>query len=158
MAKIISAFPCCGKSYFVNHNTKYHCIELDSSIYSWMVINGTKIRNPDFPENYIEQIKTHLFSFDVIFISSHVSVRTALRYSKLPYILVYPNNTPECFEEWKRRAYSRGSMALWDTVLGPCWTHFLHSCKGDTGASIHYRLQSDEYIDAVVRMEVGDVD
>lgn len=59
---VISAFPACGKSYKVkNYNGKpYTMLDSDSSNFSWIkdeLGNNTKVRNPDFPSNYIQHIK-----------------------------------------------------------------------------------------------------
>jgi len=153
-AKIISAFPCCGKSYFSKTHIDIHALDLDSSFYSWIEQHGIKMRNPDFPENYIQEIKKLSEDYDFIFVSSHISVRTALKNRNIPYILVYPSNTPECFQEWKNRCYQSNKKNLWDMFLDKCWTSLLHFCRGDNGAIRHYQLQPTEYMDMVVQKEL----
>ena len=153
VAKIISAFPCCGKSYFAKTHIDIHSLDLDSSFYSCIDNHGSKVRNPNFPDNYINDIKEYMENYDFIFVSSHISVRTALRNRNIPYILVYPDNTPDCFQEWKQRCYQSNKINLWDMFLGNCWSSLLHSCKGDNGAKKHYLLQPTEYIDKVVQIE-----
>ena len=152
-AKVISAFPCCGKSYFSSNHMDIYTIDLDSSFYSWTDHNGTKIRNPDFPDNYIQEIKRLSDNYSFIFVSSHISVRTALSDNKIPYILVYPLNIPDCFYEWKRRCYQSHRKSLWDMLLEKSWDHLLHSCKRDIGALRHYQLQPTEYMDSVIQRE-----
>jgi hypothetical protein len=78
--KIISAFPGVGKSVY---HSKYPDITLDSdsSNFSWIKDdngNNTEERNPDFPKNYIEHIKSNIGKYKYIFVSSHKEVRNAL--------------------------------------------------------------------------------
>lgn len=69
--KIISAFPGTGKSYvyrkYINSDLKI--IDSDSS----------KFSKEYFPANYIEHIKRCLGRYDIVFVSSHKSVRQALK-------------------------------------------------------------------------------
>ena len=147
-AKLISAFPCCGKSYTASKNPRY--LDLESSHYTWLEYNGHKLRNPDFPNNYIEEINLYKDYYDVIFVSSHLSVRVALSAYNLSYYLVYPDNTPECFQEWKRRAYERGTQKLWDALLENCWSSLLRSCRSDTSPCKHIVLNKESYIDTIL--------
>ena len=150
-ATIISAFPCCGKSYLVkNNNTGKRLLDLESSYFSWMMSHGSKIRNPDFPNNYMDEINKHIDEYDYIFVSSHISVRTALHDHHIPYILVYPENTPDCYQAWKARCYDRGTKTLWDTILSLNWNSLLHSCLLDNFAKKHIRLNSNMYISNIV--------
>lgn len=91
---VISAFPACGKSYIVNHNTtEYMMLDSDSMKYSWIYENGVKTdrRNPDFIKDYIAHIKENIGKVDVIFVSSHSEVRKALRDNGILYFMVHPS-------------------------------------------------------------------
>lgn len=114
-ATIISAFPACGKTYYYNHaDENIVVLDSDSSKFSWKEIVDEKykmhnwgktnykekkirVRNPDFPNNYIQHIKENLYSADYILVSSHAAVRQALRDNGLPYIVVYPSRS---LKEW----------------------------------------------------------
>jgi hypothetical protein len=145
---IISAFPCCGKSFYSKeHNNS---LDLESSAFSWMESHGTKIRNPDFPNNYVDALMSVQEKYDYIFVSSHSSVRVALKNFKIDYALVYPDNTPECYQEWKRRCYERGTKTLWDALLSSCWANLIHSCQQDNHAKKHLILLPDMYISDVL--------
>lgn len=89
---IISAFPGSGKSYMTKFSKKYKCIDSDSSLYSWIYKDGVKTdeRNPNFPNNYIAHIKANIGKCDIIFVSTHESVRYALLESGLNFAIVYP--------------------------------------------------------------------
>ena len=56
--KIISTFPECGKSQFVRDNKDLIVLDSDSSNFSWVKdgFNNKLIRNPCFPNNYINHI------------------------------------------------------------------------------------------------------
>jgi len=92
---IISAFPGIGKTYAVQ-NSNMNLIDSDSSKFSWIYDengNKTNTRNPEFPQNYIDNIKNLLNnkSIDCIFISSHEDVKKALDENNIDFISVYPN-------------------------------------------------------------------
>lgn len=89
---IISAFPGSGKSYMTKFSKQYKCIDSDSSLYSWIYKDGVKTdeRNPDFPNNYMAHIKANIGKCDIIFVSTHESVRNALLESGLNFTIVYP--------------------------------------------------------------------
>lgn len=123
-AKIISAFPGCGKTTFwkkysmyykVNRNLegKFYIgskiLDSDSSLFSWIYDDNGKTneRNPDFPNNYIKHIKDNIKNEDIIFISSHKVVRDALRENNIPYYLIYP--TIDMKDEWIKRFIKRGN-------------------------------------------------
>ena len=81
---IISAFPACGKTWCVeNLKDKFDMSDSDSSNFSWVynkTEDGTTIkeRNPEFPKNYIDHIKSLIGEKDFIFVSSHDVVRKVL--------------------------------------------------------------------------------
>lgn len=111
-AKVISAFPGCGKTYCFNKykDSDIKILDSDSSEFSWIKDengNNTKERNPDFPNNYMNHIKENIGSSDIIFVSSHDIVRSALKESNIKYTLVYPCLGAK--EEYLNRYIARGS-------------------------------------------------
>lgn len=98
---VISGFPGIGKTYFTKrydtriHN--YHICDSDSSNFSWIYDEfGTKVkRNPEFPYNYINHIKSLLSTntCNVIFVSSHESVRQALDDAGIIFCIMYPDTS-----------------------------------------------------------------
>lgn len=83
---IISGFPGIGKTYYAKKFD--NAIDLDSTPFSKLE-NGE--RNPDFPNNYIRQIKKIQNDYDFIFVSSHKETREALANAKLDYIVIFPD-------------------------------------------------------------------
>ena len=130
---VISAFPCCGKSYcYNNYKNDYIMLDSDSSQFSWVKDeNGqnTKTRNPDFPFNYIEHINENIGKADFIFVSSHKSVREALKENKIRHISVYPDLT--CKEEYLKRAIDRGSSQDFIDMLSKNWLIFYNELHNE---------------------------
>lgn len=91
---VICGFPGIGKTFTVQ-NWIYSNIKIydsDSSNFSWIDKNDhSKGRNPDFPANYIEYIKSIDNENSVILTSSHKEVREALKTAGINYYVVYPN-------------------------------------------------------------------
>lgn len=115
--KIYSIFPACGKTWLYEHQEDYNLkiLDSDSSQFSWVYTNidengntirgVRKVRNPDFPNNYIEHIKENIGKYDCIFVSSHASVREALDAEGIDFIIVYPES--RCKAEWVGRCFIR---------------------------------------------------
>lgn len=114
---IISAFPGMGKTYFYNNANGITIADSDSSKYSWIYNDdGTKERNPEFPKNYIEHIKSLIGKVEYIFVSTHEEVRNALFDNKIPFIVVYPNAClkSEFIERYKNRGSDEAFVKLMD--------------------------------------------
>ena len=114
--KIISAYPCCGKSYitlykkdiFGEESDNIQILDSDSSKFSWIEKeDGTKVRNPEFPKNYIEHIKNNIGKVDYIFVSSHQEVREALANNGIKFTMVVPEKN--LLTDWMIRMYDRNN-------------------------------------------------
>ena len=115
--KIYSIFPACGKTWLYEHQEDYDLkiLDSDSSQFSWIYTNidenGNtirgikKVRNPDFPNNYIKHIKENIGKYDCIFVSSHASVREVLDKEGVDFTIVYPESS--CKAEWVGRCFIR---------------------------------------------------
>ncbi len=111
--KIYSIFPACGKTWLCEHQEDYDLkiLDSDSSDFSWIKNYDqygrptTKLRNPDFPNNYIKHIKENIGKYDCIFVSSHASVREALDKEGIDFTIVYP--MPYSKAEWVGRCFIR---------------------------------------------------
>jgi len=122
---IISAFPGCGKSYYYEQN-KETCLDLDSSNFGWCIQeDGQKVRNPHFPRNYIEHIKSNIGRYDYIFISSHEEVRKALLDECIFFYLVYPSY--EMKDMFIKRYKERGNNDNFIDLLTNNWHDWITS-------------------------------
>jgi hypothetical protein len=124
--KIISGFPAIGKTYAAR-NSNFMCVDLDSSQWNWltdsngdflMTHSGSRMPNPDFPQNYIDHIKfqiKHDF-LDFVFVSSHENVRQCLQENFIDFSIVVP--ALNCKKEYYKRMERRGSpMSLIQLVM-----------------------------------------
>ena len=139
--KIYSVFPACGKTWLYEHQEDYDLkiLDSDSSQFSWIYTNidengntirgVRKVRNPDFPNNYIKYIKENMGKYDCIFVSSHASVRESLDKEDIDFIIVYPESS--CKVEWVGRCFIRdkkgesgcGADAMYDN-----WEQWISEC------------------------------
>lgn len=145
---IISGFPACGKTYLYlkSKSTKTKVLDSNSGKYSW-IYGTTKVRNPDFPNNYINHIKENIGKVDYILVSSHEVVRQALKKEKIPYILVYPNKS--LLNEWIGRCYLRENDKQFIDNLIQNWDLWIDNCKCDDTV-LHFELGHGQYLSDVI--------
>lgn len=136
---VISAFPSTGKSYFCRHTNK-KVLDSDSSHFSWI---EKGIRNPDFPQNYINHIKENIGHVDIILVSSHKVVRDALVINNINFLLVYP--TKDQKEDYLLRCNIRGSDKQFIEMLNNKWDSFLDELRNQKSC-IHIPLFQGEYL------------
>lgn len=157
-AKVISAFPGCGKSTYYKEWSQYSkenvwrrrnngeqvlnkigepcgekILDSDSSLFSWIYDengNKTNQRNPEFPQNYINHIKEHLETEDIIFVSSHKVVREALEKEGIPYYLIYPRKDMK--ETWMYRFRRRGNDEAFIKFQDEHWDEFIEDMENET--------------------------
>jgi broad-specificity NMP kinase len=143
MSIVISGFPGVGKSHFAKvmdeiyeiHGERSIVIDHDSSSYSWIKNeNGQRVRNPDFPFNYVSKIKKWT-NMEIVLVSSHADVRDEMVKQKIPFILVYPADTEEMKKEFLKRYSSRGSNNKFIELLNDNWSEWISSCESQLDCS-----------------------
>ena len=167
-AIIISAFPACGKTTYYKQWSQYSpenvwrersngeqvynnlglpcgqkILDSDSSEFSWVKDengNNTSIRNPKFPQNYINHIKEKMLSEDIIFVSSHDVVRDALKQNNIPYHIFYPKK--EHKQRWIYRFEKRGNDEKFISFISDNWDKFIDDIKQDD-YPIKHELRDD---------------
>ena len=147
---VISAFPACGKSYcYNNYQDEFSMLDSDSSDFSWIKDakgENTKVRNPEFPNNYMEHIKRNIGSVDIIFVSSHEAVRKALSENNIDTVIVYPNKNLK--KEWIRRFENRGNDKEFIDFISNNWDNFINDIENEDNKFYKYELKkNDSYID-----------
>ena len=157
--RIISAFPGTGKSvYHKNHPTT--TLDSDSSNFSWVEVDGVKLRNPQFPANYIEHIKENIGKYEFIFVSSHAEVRNALKDNCIFFYWITP--VPERKEEFIQRYKDRGNQEGFIKLLEGNWEKWMNEFYLDDGlgckkiSMILANLENE--LSHIVASEFGDVD
>jgi hypothetical protein len=141
-----------GKTYFANNN-KDTCTDSDSSNFSWIKDEkgeNTDVRNPDFPENYIQHIKDNIGKYEYILVSSHDVVRAALRDNCLFFYLVYPEMEDK--KEFLKRYKERGSPQYFLDILENNFEKWLADCR-EQSACAHYTGSSTYLSDILPKIK-----
>lgn len=149
---VISAFPCCGKTYAYKHQDEFSVLDIDSADFSecceYNPVVSDRVEsypNPEFPKNYIKCIKDNIGKVDVIFVSSHLVVREALEEAGIRFCTVYPKES--MLNEWVGRMYRRGSSKEFIKFQIDHWDEFMKNLINEpTGFGVN-RLGNNEYID-----------
>jgi hypothetical protein len=120
--RIISAFPGTGKSFY---HKKYPetTLDSDSSFFNWVETNESKIRNPEWPKNYINHIQENIGKYEFIFVSTHKEVREALLDSCIFFYLIYPDEDYK--DLYLDRLKKRGSPPEFIKLLDKSWDEWL---------------------------------
>lgn len=138
--KVVSAFPGTGKSTFHNEN-KETTLDSDSSNFSWIIDDtGEKVRNPEFPNNYIQHIKDNIGKYEYIFVSSHEDVRNLLLDNCIFFYIVYPSIDRK--EEFIERYKNRGNDDKFIKLLDSNWDEWLEQIHGLGDGCCKYELGS----------------
>lgn len=105
-----------------------------------------KVRNPDFPENYINHIKENVGKVDYIFVSTHDIVRRALREAGIDFTIVFPEQSLK--EEWIGRCFLRGSGEKFCQLVADQWDDWMLQMEEEVVCynRRHYRLKHGEYL------------
>lgn len=153
--KIFSVFPASGKTYMCENQDDWNLkiLDSDSSQFSWRYEEGewrnsvVRVRNPEFPKNYIEHIKNNIGKYDYIFVSSHKEVRDALDEAGIEFTIVFPEY--KCKEEWFGRCCIReieGKNGFDSTVLLNNWDKWWYDCAECGETHSHIVLRPTEHL------------
>jgi len=142
--KIISAFPGTGKTFLFEHEKNSEILDSDSSKFSWADEEQTE-RHPDFPQNYIDHIKTHIGKVDTILVSTHKEIRNALAENNIFYTLVYPNI--ELKAEYKERFIERGNDDAFIKMIDENWDRFIKDIMEEMPINCNLvQLETGDYL------------
>lgn len=145
-ATIICGFPGIGKTSFSRHGGELKIVDSDSSSFSW-ADPKKKVRHPNWPVNYIDQIKEQRDHSDIILVSSHSVVRDALIEAHIPFTLVYPGL--EMKEEYIQRYVQRGNSRRFIQTLRENYSAWIGELMAQKECR-HVVLQSGEYLSNVI--------
>lgn len=139
-----------SKSYcFENYQDRFSILDSDSSNFSWVKDkdgNNTTTRNPNFPQNYIEHIKSNIGKVDIIFVSSHEIVRQALYENDIKTVIVYPSKDMK--EDFIKRYKDRGNNESFIKFISTNWDRFINEIENEDYGFIKNRLNKEEpYLD-----------
>jgi hypothetical protein len=110
-----------------------------------------KVRNPDFPKNYVEHIKENIGKVDYIFVSTHEEVRKALTEAGIDFIIVFPEQSLRA--EWVGRCFIRGSGEQFCQLIADQWDDWIWQMEDEVVNNNRkcYRLKSNEYLSDALR-------
>jgi len=154
--RIISAFPGTGKTIYHLKHTET-TLDSDSSNFSWIIDNGEKKRNPNFPNNYIEHIKENIGKYQFIFVSSHKEVREALKDNCLFFYLIYPCRDKK--EQYIQRYKNRDNTQDFVKLLENNWDIWIRQCEFEEYGCANITMlwnYIEKELDHIVRSENGD--
>ena len=142
ISRIFSVFPGVGKSWLYEHQSEFNMtiLDSDSSKFSWI---SPGLRNPHFPDNYLKHIKDSLGTANVILVSSHDTVRQALKDNKIRYDVVYPHICTK--DEYMKRYEDRGDDDQFIKLLWLNWNDWIQEIQRDD-YPIHHVLPGNLYL------------
>lgn len=148
ITKVISAFPGTGKTYFasnVRRDTKV--VDLDTGDYTQGYTDDGKVRNPNFPYNYLLAVKERVGKSDVLFVGCQPEVIASLRKEGIPFTLVYPERGLKT--EYVDRFRQRHSPKSFIDILSGNWDLFLEFLEKQNDCECIV-LSSRQYISDVI--------
>lgn len=121
-AVIISGFPGVGKSTaYTLLNKKLTVLDSDSSTFD----------KTNFPLNYVKHIKENINKADIIFVSSHESVRNALVDEDIHFTLYYPSKKRK--KEFLKLYKERGNTDNFITYVNNNFDKFIDDISKENG-------------------------
>lgn len=121
---VLAGFPGVGKSTLAAQDTRVW--DAESQPFSWL---APGVRNPAFPQNYLDHVRTLLTQGYTVLTSTHAVVRAALRAAAIPYGLVYPTRASRPI--YLARYRDRGSPEAFCTLLETQWDAWITDCEHD---------------------------
>jgi hypothetical protein len=150
MTNLVAAFPATGKTHYAA--THPNVLDSDSSRFSWCDSGGQRVRNPAWPQNYLDHIARGLRDGATVLVSTHAEVRAALRDAGLPFTLVYPDAALR--DEYVQRMTDRGSPPTFVAMVADQWDQWIAELADQAGCVQHIVLGSGEYLsDAFVTQD-----
>jgi hypothetical protein len=141
---IISGFPGIGKSFLFNKYKNKIILDSDYSKFSW-IIDG--IRNPQFPDNYINHIKNNIGIVDIILVSCHETVRNALVENIINFYLVYPDKKLK--DIYLNNYKNRGNNDNFINMMNKNWDSFINQLETQNSCK-KIILKKDEYLKDII--------
>ena len=146
-AIVLSALWCCGKTSLYKSCKKYSIIDLDEILEP---PKDTLVFNKECMDiDWYFHITKNISLYDFIFLSIKRCIFDVLQYYKIPYVLVFPENTEASKLEWERRNKKRNTEWLWN-VNRYTWDSILENLKYDPYAERKYELKENQYLSDVI--------
>jgi hypothetical protein len=134
---VVSAFPGCGKSHLFRNKGEKKILDSDSSTFD----------KSQFPQNYIEHIKSNIGQADIILVSSHKVVRDALVSESISFTLVYPSR--DIKDEYIQRYIDRGNDDKFVELLKKNWETWMDELEIQSDCN-KVELKNGEYLSDII--------
>lgn len=132
---IVSAFCGVGKSYLCD-NDNY------SEVECWKYSN-----DPNFPKNYVKEVKNQLKNNKIVFISTNPVTLDELKRQGLDFLLIYPDVSLK--DEYMTRYKERGSHEDFINTLDEHWDNWITELEGYECNKI--KVGQGEYLSDVLK-------
>lgn len=136
---IVSCFKCVGKTTQSKINPM---LFRDLAAEDFKYLPGTKEINPQWPGNYIEQIKAleHAGMYRAVFVSDDKEARDAMKVAKIKYTNLYPRDSSDMYsiiiDRMKLKGYSEEEIN--DMVEN--WKVYVYEMSTDDGSVTNIEL------------------
>ena len=148
---VVAGAPGVGKSHLFSEAEKRDLSirDSDSSQFSWL---QPGVRNPDFPYNYMEHLRSLLGEVDVVCVSTHHEVRNALVAAGIEFKLTYPGpgQKDEYIKRFRDRPLKPGEdQAARDkfvALMNAHWEEWIDKQLPTQEGCAHVVLQKGEYL------------
>lgn len=153
MGVFICAFTSSGKSTIAR---KYkNVIDMESTKYKYLNYNEseqskgtTRIKNPDYPQNYFDELERIKNLYDYILVADGVVCEWLIQ-NKYEYWQVFPN--VDLKKEYYDRCLTRGNSREFAGWLMNNWNEWIEGAKNDRFAKKHIELKSGEFLESVLQ-------
>ena len=142
---IVSGFPAIGKSTAAKLYPTFFR-DLESSDFHWIPNqfdeNNEKVLNPQWPQNYINQIKALEKSgmYSAVCVSSHHDIRKLMAENGIKYTNLYPKNDFKTKNVILRRMRVRQSPDSMIELIDKNWDSFINDMATDKGSVTNLEL------------------
>lgn len=127
--------------------------DFDSALYGWRD-KERRIRHPKWPGNFVQDILKASDKLDVLYVSSHEEVRSALVEMGVWFYCVYP--PIDAKREYLERYRGRGENIEYLELLSQKYEEWIRSMERQTGCS-HVVVPSGCYLSDVLPEIIGNL-
>ena len=147
---IYSVFPGLGKSYTARVTMVGKAIDAESSKFQWLDYEShneeknkgeLKNKNPEWPKNYIDFIKSQYNENMIVFISAQPEILNALGEQNIPFKTITPDASTK--DQIMARYESRGNNKDFINMMSSNFEKFITSMDTNAYASDHLKLKEN---------------
>lgn len=147
---IYSVFPGLGKSYTSRVTMAGKAIDAESSKFQWLDYDShneeknkgkLKNKNPEWPKNYIDFIKSQYNENTIVFISAQPEILNALGEQNIPFKTITPDASTK--DQIMARYESRGNNKDFINMMSSNFEKFITSMDTNAYASDHLKLKEN---------------